>query len=759
MSTTLGKALSRVEGIDKVTGRVKYTADVALSGLAYGVIFDSAIAKGRVVEIDTSAAEGEGVLAIITHLNAPKLNPVKMFPFGPFGETLVPLQEDTIYHAGQHLGIVVAETLERATEAAAKIKITYENHTDESTTVSIDDAIALGQKLETPTGFFTNFNASRGNFQQGLAEAEVKVEATYSTQRIQHNPIELSATTAVWDDDNLTLYDTTQWLFGVRNAISSILGMPQEKVRVISHYVGGGFGCKCFTWWHVVLAAIAAKQINRPVQVSLTRKQMFTSVGYRTPTSQEIILGATKSGKLTAIFHRSIVQTPIYDDYPTPIGQLTPMLYSCANLEVDHQYMRINASTPTQMRAPGEAPGTFALESAMDELAYTLDIDPLELRLRNYAESKDPESDRPWSSKHLKECYQVGAAKFGWSQRNPEPGSMQKDGMPCGWGMATAAYPIYQSPAAARVKIFADGRVVAQSGSHEIGTGTYTVMTQIAAEALGVEPAKVKFELGDTKLPKTPITGASRTVGSVGPAVRAAAEAARQQVVQMAITDRASPLHGYQEAEISVAEGHLYVTKDSSVKESYQDILTRHNLEVVEAYKETLPRDADQSDRQKIFSGLNALRGPIDSQYAMYVFGAYFVEVTINPVSGEIQISRVVGAIDAGRILNPKTATSQILGGLVMGIGMTLFEETNSDRNFACLANANLWEYYVPLNLHINNIETYFIDKPDPHTNPLGTKSVGEIGTVGISAAIANAVYHATGKRIRDLPLKLEKLL
>lgn len=522
MSKTLGKALSRVEGIHKVTGQAKYTADIALEGLAYGVIFDSAIAKGRVVEIDTQAAEGEGVLAIITHLNAPQLNPIKMFPFGPFGETLVPLQEDTIYYAGQHLGIVIAKTLEQATEAAAKIKITYEDKSDESITVSMHDAIALKQQPEDASGFFTNFNASRGDFQQGLEEAEVKIEATYSTQRIQHHPIELSATTAVWDDETLTLYDTTQWLFGVRNALATILGISQEKVRVISHYVGGGFGCKCFTWSHVVLAAIAAKKIGKPVQVSLTREQMFTSVGYRTPTSQQVVLGANREGKLTAISHRSIVQTPVFNDYLTPIGQLTPMLYSCSNLEVDHQYMRVNASTPTQMRAPGEAPGTFALESAMDELAYALNIDPLELRLRNYAEEIDPNSERPWSSKYLKECYQIGAEKFGWSQRNPEPGSMQKDGSPCGWGMATAAYPIYQSPAAARVKIFADGSVVAQSGSHEIGTGTYTVMTQIAAEALGVEPEKIKFELGDTKLPKTPITGASRTVGSVGPAVQAA---------------------------------------------------------------------------------------------------------------------------------------------------------------------------------------------------------------------------------------------
>lgn len=385
---------------------------------------------------------------------------------------------------------------------------------------------------------------------------DVRIDATYSTQMIHHNPLELSATTAVWEGEHLTLYDATQWIYGDRNAVAAMLGLPQDQVRIISHFVGGGFGCKCFTWSHVILAAIAAKQINRPVKVVLTRSQMFTSVGYRAPSSQHIVLEATHDGKLTAISHRSIVQTSSFANYLTPVGQLTPMLYACPNVVVEHRLMHVDAATPTQMRAPGEAPGMFALESAMDELAVTLNLDPLELRLRNYAEEKDPQSARPWSSKFLKDCYLRGADRFDWERRNPKPGSMQENGFLIGWGMSTAAYPIYLSPAAARVKVFADGHAIAQSGSHEIGNGTYTVMTQIAAEALGLPLERVQFELGDTTLPNTPITGASRTVGSVEPAVQAAAQATRKKIIQLAIADPASPLYGSAEVQIAVAEGH-----------------------------------------------------------------------------------------------------------------------------------------------------------------------------------------------------------
>ena len=755
----VGKPLDRVDGRLKVTGAAHYSADVPVANVAYGVIFDSAIAKGRILHLDTSlAAASTGVIDIITHLNAPKLNPVAMFPRGPFGESLVPLQQDVIYYSGQHLGIVIAETFEQATYAASLVNVTY---AEEPAIASLKDALLQNQTpQEPPPGTFAHGgDAARGDLNQGLAEATVQIDQTYATQIIHHNPMELSATTAVWDGEHLTLYDATQWIYGDRNAVATMLGIPQEQVRIISRFVGGGFGCKCFTWSHVILAAIAAKQIDRPVKVVLTREQMFMSVGYRASSSQRIRLGARQDGTLTAISHEGIVQTSAFTNYPTPVGLLTPMVYACPNLLVKHYLMHVNAGTPTQMRAPGEAPGMFALESAMDELAYALDIDPLTLRLRNHADV-DPQSGKPWSSKSLKQCYQQGAERFGWEQRHPKPRSMQDEhGFLVGWGMATAAYPVYLSPAAARVKIFADGHAIAQSGSHEIGNGTYTVMTQLAADALGLPPEKVQFELGDTNLPNTPITGASRTVGSVGPAVQAAARAARTKVTQLAIADPASPLYGANEAQIIAVDGRLCLEQAPMQGETYQAILTRHHLDVVEAYQETFPRDADESDRNKVFSGINALRGPVDSQYAMYNFGAHFAEVSVNPVSMEVRVSRYVGAFATGRILNPKTAGSQILGGIVMGIGMALQEETITDPNLGRIATASLADYHVPAHIHIAGIETFFVEEHDPFVNAIGTKSVGEISTVGSSAAIANAVYHATGQRIRDLPIRLEKLL
>jgi len=757
MSAVTGKSLERVDGRAKVTGEAHYSADIPLDRLAYGVIFESTISKGRVVQIDTQAAErAAGVFGVITHLNAPKLFKVNMFPHGPAGESLIPLQQDTIYYSGQHLGIVIADTLERATYAATLIDVTYEEQTP---TATLKDALERGEEPQAlPAPLVKQFNASRGDLPQGLAEALVRIDETYSTAVNHHNPMEPSATTAVWDDDRLTLYDATQWIFGVRNAVATMLGLSQENVRIISHFVGGGFGCKCFTWSHVILAAIAARQVDRPVKVVLTREQMFTSVGYRASSSQHIILGATGQGVLTAISHESILQTSKVADYLTPVGLLTPMLYACPNLIVNHRLMHVDAGTPTQMRAPGEAPGMYALESAMDELAYALKIDPIELRLRNYAES-DPESGRPWSSKSLAECYRQGAERFGWERRNQEPGSMRDGDYLLGWGMATAAYPVYRSPAAARVKLFADGHALAQSGSHEIGTGTYTVMTQIAAEALGLPPERVQFELGDTLLPNTPVAGASRTVSSVGPAVLKAAASVCSQVVQMAIADELSPLYGHLEGQIAAQDGRLYLEHDPSQGESYGDIIARHHLEFVEAYEETLPRDADETDRNKVFSGINALRGPVDSKYAIYNFGAHFAEVRIDRSLKEVRVTRFVGAFATGRILNPKTAGSQVMGGIVMGISMALLEETVTDSQTGRLVTASLADYHVPVHGDITGIETFFVEEHDPFVNPLGAKSVGELGIVGSAAAVANAVYHATGKRVRDLPIVLEKLM
>lgn len=774
MSVVIGKPLDRVDGRLKVTGAAHYTADIPITDVTYGVIIESTIALGRVTQIDTRAAESApGVLGIITHLNAPSLHEVEMFPFGPAGQTLLPLQDEVIHYSGQHIGIVVADTLERAMHAATLVEISYQEETPIPT---LKDGLARGEQVCEVTGFFEKFNETRGDLKQGIAEAFVCIDQTYSTPVNHHNPMETSATIATWDSDSLTLYDSTQWIFGARNAIATTFGLPQENVRIISHFVGGAFGCKCFTWSHVILAAIAARHVGKPVKVVLSREQMFTSVGYRASTSQHLILGATKEGKLTAISHEGTSQTSTFAEYVLPVGEMTRILYACPNLSVKHQIMRVNAGTPTQMRAPGEAPGMFALESAMDELAYALELDPIELRLRNHADvhpgstgahrpdlldagQPTQQSGLPWSSKSLVECYKSGAERFEWKRRNPKPCSMRDGDYLVGLGMATATYPVYLSPAAARVKLFASGHALAQSGTHELGNGTYTVMTQIAAEELGLPCEKVRFELGDTQLPVTPVTGASRTVSSVGPAVQAAAAATRSKVIQMAIADAASPLFGCESGQIAAKDGRLFLVQQPSRGETYGDILNRHGLDVIEAYQETLPIDADQTDRNKVFSGINAIRGPVTSKFAMYNFGAHFAEVRVNRRSGEVRLSRFVGAFAAGRILNPKTAHSQLLGGIIFGIGMALMEETVTDSRLGRIVTANLADYHLPVHADITEIEAFFIEEHDPHVNSLGTKSVGELGIVGSAAAIANAVYHATGKRVRDLPIALEKLL
>ncbi len=758
MSGVLGTSVKRVDGRLKVTGAARYAAEFPLADMAYGALIESTIAKGRATHIDVQAAQdAPGVLGIITHHDAPKLHSVRMFPFGPAGQTLVPLQDTVIHYAGQHLGIVIADTPERAIHAASLVRVHYREETPLTT---LKDELARGTTPpELPPTFNHIFGGSgRGNLAEGLAQAEVTIDQTYSTPSNHHNPMEPAATIAVWDGDQLTLYDSTQWIFGVRNTIATMLGLPQENVRVISPFVGGGFGCKCFTWDHVVLAALAARRVGKPVKLVLSREQMYTSVGYRPETVQHVTLGATRDGLLTAIAHEGISQTSEFAEYITPVGVLTGMMYACPNLITKHRMMPVNAGTPTQMRAPGEAPGMFALESAMDELAYALDIDPVELRLRNYANA-DPQSGRPWSSKALAECYRVGAERFGWEKRNASPRSMRDGDELVGWGMATAAYPVYLSPAAAIAKLFANGDALVQSGTHEIGTGTYTVMTQISADALGLPLEKVRFELGDTNLPKTPVTGAARTVGSVGAAVQAAASALRSQLIQMALADTASPLYGYSEEQIAVEDGYLSLAQDPSRREAYTDILARHGLEVVEAYREVLPQDANETDRERVFSGVNALRGPVTSKFAMYSFGAHFVEVRVDPRSGRVRIARFVGAFDAGRILNPQSARSQLVGGIVFGVGMALMEETLTDPHLGRIVTANLADYHVPVQADIPEIETLFVGAPDFHANPLGTKSVGELGIVGAAAAIANAVYHATGRRIRDLPITLDKLL
>ncbi|MFN6468429.1 MAG: xanthine dehydrogenase family protein molybdopterin-binding subunit [Nostoc sp. SerVER01] len=729
MSKIIGKSVDRVDGRLKVTGEAAYTADAPIENLTYGVIFQSTIANGKIIEIDTSTAKAvAGVIDIITYEQTPSL--IKI-PFFSRQETQPTQKDDNIYYNGQHLGIVVAQTLEQAQTAAALVKIIYE-------AVPPTMTLAQAEIFEPETIFFGIMpgKITRGDIESGKAQADILVQQVYTTPMEHHNPLEPSATIAMWEGDNLTLYETTQGISATQRGIASVLNIPQENVRVISKYLGGGFGCKALLRSHTILAAIAAKRVKRPVKVALERSQMYTSCGYRSETQQHLTLGATKEGKLTVITHTGTSLTSQFDDFVEPVGAPTTMMYACDNLEVKYRLGRINAGTPTFMRGPGEAPGMFALESGIDELASALNIDPIEFRLRNHADI-DPHTGLAWSSKSLKQCYQKGAKIFGWSQRNPVKRSTREGDFLIGWGMASATFPSNSGSASVKVEIFATGEVKVQTGTQDIGTGTYTVMSQVAAEVLGLP---VQFQLGDSNYPKAPVTGNSITVGSVSPAVHKAAIAARDRIIEMAIVDSNSPLYGSQLEDITVDSGQIFLKQNPSQRDSYTEILRRQGLESLEVTEQTSPN-------------------PESKSYSKHSFGAIFVEVAVDELLGEIKIRRCVGVYSVGRILNFKTARSQVVGGITWGIGMALMEKTVMDANQGRIVSANLSDYLIPVHADIPNMEVQFIEEEDAYVNALGTKSLGELPIVGVAAAISNAVYHATGKRIRDLPITPDKLL
>lgn len=729
----VGKPIDRVDGRLKVTGGARYSAEIPVKELVHGVAIQSAIAKGKIAKIDTRAAEKvPGVLAVITHLNAPKLSGETT---AGGGRHLLLLQDNIVRHDRQHIGVVVAETLESATYAASLVQVQYERN-QPTTELEANRGSVYPPASKLPRN--EPIDSSRGDLDQGLDQAAVRIEQTYITPVENHNPMEPHATIAVWSGDHLTLYDATQGVFQAQRKVAGAFGIPPANVRIISDFVGGGFGCKGSVWSHVVLTAMAARQVGRPVKLALSRQQMFGPVGYRPRTIQQVILGATRDGKLTAIRHTGMSQTSTFDEFVEPFSKATRMLYACSNVETAHRLVPLDVGTPTFMRAPGEASGTFALESAMDELAYALKIDPIQLRLRNYADV-DPDKNLPWSSKSLKECYNLGAERFGWQQRTPEPRSMRDGRYLVGWGMATATYPTNRSPASAVARLMADGTAVVQAGSQDIGTGTYTVMTQVAAEIFGLPIEKIRFDLGDTNLPETPVSGGSQTAASVGSAVHLAAVAVQNKVLQLALADQASPLYGANEQDIAALNGG-FLLKGNSKGETYKSILARHGMKMIEARADAKPGDEKE-------------------KFSMHAFGAQFAEVRVDPDLGEVRLSRFVGTYGVGRLLNAKTAHSQLLGGIVYGIGMAMMEQTVTDHNFGRIVNADLAEYHVPVNADVPAIDVFFVDEQDPHVNPLGVKGIGEIGITGTAAAIANAVYHATGKRIRDLPITLDKVL
>jgi len=737
----IGRPVERVDGRLKVTGGARYAAEFKHAGVTHGVLVMSTIANGRITAIDSKAAEElPGVIAVISHLNSPRLPfPEKRLGTDPiFGRTLRVLQEDTIYFNSQPVAVVVAETLEQAEYAAALVRVTYD---ERKPVTSLEAEIAHafppqeGGK-DSPTGRFAD--VVRGD-PQALSKAEVVIDETYTIPIEHHNPMELLSTVAEWSGNKLTVHDKTQWVPNVQEHLSIVFGIPVGDVHVINPFTGGAFGSSLRPWSHPVVAAIAAQMVKRPVKLVLTRKQMFSSHGHRPYTVQRVALGAGKDGRLTAIVHEGYAQTSLYEENTENLVNATRMLYASPNCITKYRLVRGNIQTPLYMRGPGESSGVFALDSAMDELAYKLKIDPLEFRIRNHADI-DPSNGQPWSSKSLLECYKVGAEKFGWVKRPIEPRSMRDGRYLIGWGMATGTYPTWRAPSSARARIFSDGTAVVQSSASDMGPGTWTTMKIIGAEALALNLERVRSELGDSTLPKAAVHGGSMTTASVGSAVYEAGLAARAKILALASKDSRSPLQTATEEQVIFADGRISLKSDSSRGETYSEILRRNGLDSIEATVDSMPGDEGK-------------------KFSMSAFTAHFAEVRIDSELGIWRVSRFVTGCGAGRIVNAQTAITQLTGAVVGGLGMALTEETVMDHRMGRIVNSSLAEYHVPVNADTPTIEAFFVEERDDKVNPLGAKGIGEVGYVGVAAAVANAVFHATGKRIRQLPITLDKLM
>ncbi|GAB2849295.1 xanthine dehydrogenase family protein molybdopterin-binding subunit [Pseudoduganella ginsengisoli] len=737
MTTIIGQPLHRTDGVAKVTGTARFSAEHPLARMAYAVLVQSTVAKGKITAIDTARAGAmRGVLLVMTHKNAPRLPTPK--PPGkdeqPPNPKLSLLQSDEVLYNGQPIAVVVADTLEHAQDAARHVLVRYA-----AQPAALDFQSAKRQSRAPKPQPDRPSETARGNAESELARSAVRIDTVYMTPMENHNPMEPHATIAAWAGGQLTLHDATQNVSGVRKAVAKNLGIAPEQVRVICPFVGGGFGCKGSTWSHVVLAAMAARQAGRPVKLVLERTQMYGPVGARPMTEQRLRLGAQPDGGLQAVMHDTVSHTSFLDDFTEPCTSPTRMLYASAALRTTQRLATLNLGVPTYMRAPGEASGSFALECAMDEMAYALKMDPVALRLRNYAE-RDPEKDVPWSLKALRECYRVGAERFGWARRDPQPGSMRQGRTLVGYGMATATYPANRLPAKASAMIRPDGTALVRSGSHDLGTGTYTVMTQVAADALGWPVDKVTFELGDTAMPQAPVSGGSMTVASVGPAVQAAARAARDKLIALALGDAMSPVHGVPADDVLVENGWLVRKSQPGRREPAAALIARNGGAPVMADSESKPGDEKK-------------------QVSLHSFGAVFAEVHVDADLGIVRVPRIVAVYDVGRLINRKTGHSQLMGGIVWGVGMALTEKTEMDWRVGRAVNANLADYHVPVNVDIGAIDVTVLDGHDPYINALGARGIGEIGITGVAAAIANGVYHATGKRIRDLPITPDKLI
>lgn len=733
-TSIIGRATPRIDGPLKTSGTAEYTADFHFDGMVHAVPVTATIGKGRITRFDSSAAEGmPGVLLVLHHGNiGPLYRTVPGDDNATNSEVRAPFEDEVVRHWGQYVAVVVAETFEQATAAAQAVHVEYTAETPDVRT-SFEDF-----KGERKTV------SDRGDVDQAFDDAAVKIDATYSTPVETHNPIELHASVVMWDGDRVTLYETSQGVVNHRIVMAQVLGIPRENVRVITRYLGSGFGGKLFPWPHAAMTAVAARKLRRPVKLSLTRRMMFSCVGYRPRTEQHLQLGATKEGKLVALRHEYLNNTSILDDFEEGCGEATPYLYSVANLEVTGGLVHRNMGAPMYMRGPGAVPGLYALESAMNELADELKMDPLQLRLLNDAEKDESQNNIPFSSRHLRECYEVGAKKFGWDKRTPGVGSMRRDGKILGWGLAGASWVALRLPCTAMVEFCQDGRVCVRCGTQDIGTGTYTVFAQALHEKTGVPLDRIEVILGDSGLPDGPTSGGSMVTGSVLNAIANATDAAIKRLQQVATMTDGSPFHDAKVESISFTEGRLHL-KDQSPSSGthFADLLKTARLNRVSAEGKTVPTWED----------------PKAKGVSLHSYGAQFVEVEFDPEIARIRVSRVVTVIDAGRIINPKAAANQISGAVVMGVGMGLLEETHYDHRSGQPINGNLADYLVATCADAPEIDVTFLDYPDPAMGEYGARGVGEIGLAGVAAAITAAVYHATGVRVRDLPVRVEDVL
>lgn len=721
--SVIGKPVDRVEGIDKVTGRAQYAADVDVANVSHAALVQSEIPHGSVTAASLEASTARalampGVLHVLTPLNCPALQPPPQeMSYDLPLERRPPLSDLSVQHVGQHMALVVADTLENAVFAASSFELSYELAAPQLTAREVLDQPAPPDAADgrvrhgayQPDHFVKlddeKLQDSRGADVEPTGAS--RVSARYTTPINAHYPIELASTIAQWDDDVLVLHDSTRWITGERTALAAYLDIEEAKIRILSPLVGGAFGSKSFLWMHVALCALAARAVARPVKLVLTREQMFSSTGHRPSTEQHLNLVADDDARILSTEQHTLTETSTVAHFCEPTGLSARFLYQSPRLAVSHTVARINAPTPCFMRGPGEAPGLFALEVAMDELAYTADVDPLELRLRNDADH-DQASGKPWSGKHLRECYLQGAERFGWGDRPMAPRSLQRAGVRIGWGMATATYPGRRMPASCRVSTDASsgrvGVVRFASATHEVGNGVRTVMTQVAADATGLDLAQVSFSSGDSLFPDAPYSGASQTTATVGSAVHLAATEWRNRL------------------------SHMGVDGDQ-----------RHRL-----------TPGQLADLNFTVTSDGAPDGPVSQS-----FGAHFCEVEVDEEMGRASVTRWVTMLDCGRVLNPKLARSQVMGGITFGLGMALLEQVPYDEHTAQL----IGEYYVPTHADRPDFDIGFVDVPDFELDPIGVRGIGEIGTCGVPAAIANAIFHATGNRLRDLPITVESLM